>query len=77
MVAPEVRAIQAQGVLTTVKHCCAYTQEQGRAGQALALGSTPIPNTGENELISERALEEIYGPAWQAAVAPTRATRCR
>jgi hypothetical protein len=68
MVAPEVRAIQAQGVMTTVKHCCAYTQEQGRAGQDLSLTSTPIANTGENELISERALEEIYGPAWQAAV---------
>ena len=70
MVAPEVRAIQGQGVLTTVKHCCAYTQEQGRAGQALSLTSTPVANTGENELISERALEEIYGPAWQAAVGP-------
>ena len=30
----------------------------------------PVANTGENELISERALEEIYGPAWQAAVGP-------
>ena len=67
MVAPEVRAIQAQGVLTTVKHCCAYTQEQGRAGQALALTHAD-PNTGENEQVSERALEEIYGlggrPQW-------------
>jgi len=70
MVGPEVRAIQAQGVMTTVKHCCAYTQDQGRAGQALTLASTPVANTGENELVSERALEEIYGPAWQAAVAP-------
>ena len=68
LVAPEVRAIQAQGVMTTVKHCCAYTQEQGRSGQALTL--TNPNNTGENELVSERALEEIYGPAWQAAVAP-------
>jgi beta-glucosidase len=72
MIAPEVRAIQAQGVMTTVKHCCGYTQEQGRAGQALALNSTPIPNTGENEQVSERALEEIYGPAWQAAVGPNQ-----
>jgi beta-glucosidase len=70
MAAPEIRAIQGQGVMTTVKHCCAYTQEQGRAGQALSLTSAPIPNTGDNELVSERALEEIYGPAWQAAVAP-------
>jgi beta-glucosidase len=68
LVAPEVRAIQAQGVMTTVKHCCAYTQEQGRSGQGLTL--TNPNNTGENELVSERALEEIYGPAWQAAVAP-------
>ena len=68
IVAPEVRAIQATGVQTTIKHCCAYTQEQGRSGQALSL-SNPN-NTGENELVSERALEEIYGPAWQAAVAP-------
>ncbi len=67
LVAPEVRAIQAQGVMTTIKHCCAYTQEQGRSGRSLAL----FPgNTGENELVSERALEEIYGPPWQAAVAP-------
>jgi beta-glucosidase len=70
LVAPEIRAIQSQGVMTTVKHCCGYTQEQGRAGQALSLNSTPVANTGENENISERALEEIYGPAWQAAVAP-------
>jgi beta-glucosidase len=68
LAAPEVRAIQAQDVMTTVKHCCAYTQEQGRSGQALSL-SNPN-NTGENELVSQRALEEIYGPAWQAAVAP-------
>jgi beta-glucosidase len=72
MVAPEIRAIQAQGVMTTVKHCCGYTQDQGRSGQALSLASTPIANTGENELVSERALEEIYGPAWQAAVAPNQ-----
>jgi beta-glucosidase len=70
LVAPEVRAIQSQGVMTTVKHCCAYTQEQGRAGLALSLASTPQINTGTNQLISERALEEIYGPAWQAAVSP-------
>ena len=68
IVAPEVRAIQATGVQTTIKHCCAYTQEQGRSGQALSLSN---PNdTGENELVSARAMEEIYGPAWQAAVAP-------
>lgn len=69
LVAPEVRAIQAQGVMTTLKHCCAYTQEQGRSGQALTLYPG---NTGENQLVSERALEEIYGPAWQAAVAPNQ-----
>jgi beta-glucosidase len=68
IVAPEVRAIQATGVQTTIKHCCAYTQEQGRSGQALTLANPN--NTGENELVSARALEEIYGPAWQAAVAP-------
>ncbi|MFZ1993238.1 MAG: glycoside hydrolase family 3 C-terminal domain-containing protein [Solirubrobacteraceae bacterium] len=68
IVAPEVRAIQASGVQTTIKHCCAYTQEQGRSGQALTLANPN--NTGENQLVSERALEEIYGPAWQAAVAP-------
>jgi beta-glucosidase len=72
LIAPEVRAIQSQGVMTTVKHCCAYTQEQGRAGQALSLTSTPVVNTGENQLVSERAMEEIYGPAWQAAVSPSQ-----
>jgi beta-glucosidase len=39
IVAPEVRAIQATGVQTTIKHCCAYTQEQGRSGQALTSSS--------------------------------------
>jgi beta-glucosidase len=63
MAAREVAGIQSQHVMTTIKHYAVYTQEQGR------LGDNP---TGErpavNQIVSERALHEIYLPQFRAAV---------
>ena len=63
LAAREVAAIQSEHVLVTMKHFAVYTQEQGR------LGDSP---TGErlavNQIVSERALREIYLPAFEAAV---------
>ena len=63
LAAREVAAIQSGHVLVTMKQFAAYTQEQGR------LGDSP---TGErlavNQIVSERALREIYLPAFEAAV---------
>ena len=68
LAAREVAAIQSEHVLVTMKHFAVYTQEQGR------LGDSP---TGErpavNQLVSERALREIYLPAFEAAVVDGRA----
>ena len=63
IVAREVAAIQSRHVITMIKHFAAYTQEQGRLGDnptgfALAV----------NQIVSERALREIYFPAFRAAV---------
>jgi beta-glucosidase len=52
---PDIQGIQSAGVLANVKHFLANNQETGR-------GSI-------NELIGERALHEIYMPAFRAAVA--------
>ena len=60
---PEVAAIQSQHVIATLKHFAAYTQEQGRVGDA-PLGEGPAVN----EIVSERALREIYFPSFRAAV---------
>ena len=49
-----VKGIQSQGVVATIKHYAANSQETER-------------NT-INEIISERAMREIYLPAFQAAV---------
>lgn len=61
-VAPEIVAIQSNHVIATMKHFAAYTQEQGRSGDQ-PTGSRPAVN----EEISERALREIYLPAFHAA----------
>lgn len=63
MVAEEITSLQAHPVVATIKHFAAYTQEQGRAGEQ-PIGKRP----GVDEIISERALREIYFPAFKAAV---------
>jgi beta-glucosidase len=63
MTGPEVAAIQSQHVMTTIKHFAAYTQEQGRVGDS-PTGVGPAVN----EIVSERALREIYFPSFRAAV---------
>ncbi|MGW8369940.1 MAG: glycoside hydrolase family 3 N-terminal domain-containing protein, partial [Gammaproteobacteria bacterium] len=68
MAAREVAGIQARHVLTTIKHYAVYTQEQGR------LGDNP---TGEepavDQIVSERALREVYLPPFRAAIEEARA----
>jgi beta-glucosidase len=68
LAAREVAAIQAEHVLVTAKHYAVYTQEQGR------LGDNPIgERPAVNQIVSERALREIYLPAFEAAVVEGRA----
>ena len=63
MTGPEVAAIQVRHVMTTIKHFAAYTQEQGRVGDSpLGVGAAV------NEIVSQRALREIYFPSFKAAV---------
>jgi beta-glucosidase len=54
MVVPFIRGVQSQGVVATVKHFAANNQEINR--QEI------------NVVVSERALREIYLPAFEAAV---------
>jgi beta-glucosidase len=63
LAAREVAAIQSEHVLVTMKHFAVYTQEQGR------LGDNPIgERPAVNQIVSERALRELYLPAFEAAV---------
>ena len=63
LAAREVAAIQSEHVLVTMKHFAVYTQEQGR------LGDSPTDERlAVNQIVSERALREIYLPAFEAAV---------
>jgi beta-glucosidase len=54
MVVPFIRGVQSQGVVATVKHFAANNQE--------------INRQNINVVVSERALREIYLPAFEAAV---------
>jgi beta-glucosidase-like glycosyl hydrolase len=51
----EVQGLQSQGVMTDVKHVAAYDQEQ-------------YPNGGDNETVSQKALEELYLAPFQTAI---------
>ncbi|MGQ4511159.1 glycoside hydrolase family 3 C-terminal domain-containing protein [Streptomyces sp. DW26H14] len=51
----EVAGLQSQGVMAEVKHAAAYDQEQ-------------YPNGGDNETVSQKALEELYLAPFQTAV---------
>ena len=50
----EVEGLQSQGVMAMVKHVAAYDQEQ-------------YPNGGDNETVSQQALEELYLAPFQTA----------
>jgi beta-glucosidase len=61
MASAEVSAIQSQHVIAMMKHFVANNQDWDRVGH--------FPDfTGINEIISERALHEIYYPGFRAAV---------
>jgi beta-glucosidase len=63
LVAPEVAGIQSEHVLTTIKHFAVYTQEQGR------LGDNPIgERPAVDQIVSERAIRELYLPTFEASV---------
>jgi len=59
--AAEIVGIQSQHVVSQVKHYAANNQEVGRFGN-------PIGSPSVNVVVSERALQEIYLPAFRAAV---------
>lgn len=56
MAAADIRGVQSQGVIATVKHWGVYNQETYR--------NTPA----DDAIVSERAIQEIYTPAFRAAV---------
>jgi beta-glucosidase len=51
----EVSGLQSQGVMAMVKHAAAYDQER-------------YPNGGDNEIVSQQALEELYLAPFQSAI---------
>jgi beta-glucosidase-like glycosyl hydrolase len=51
----EVEGVQSQDVMADVKHVAAYDQET-------------YPNGGDNETVSQRALEELYLAPFQSAI---------
>jgi beta-glucosidase len=63
MAASEVKAIQANHVMATMKHFAVYTQEAGRVGDAPA-GA----HLSGNNMVSEKAMREVYLPPFEAAV---------
>jgi beta-glucosidase len=65
----EIRAIQAQHVISMVKHFVGNNAETGRTGHAATGGRTDAINT----VVGERPLHEIYYPAFKAAVQRGRA----
>ena len=63
IVGPEVKALQSRHVIATLKHFAVYSQEQGRSGFH-PMGS----GQNVNEIVSERAIREIYLPGFRSAV---------
>jgi beta-glucosidase len=61
LAAQEIRGIQSRHVIAEVKHYAGNNQEIDRFGQT-------IPGEAVSDQVSERALEEIYLPAFKAAV---------
>jgi beta-glucosidase len=56
LAAAEIRGVQSQGVMSQVKHFAVYNQETNR--------NTPA----DDAIVSERTMQEIYLPAFQAAI---------
>jgi beta-glucosidase len=63
LAASEISAIQSRHVIATMKHFAAYTQEAGRVG-GIPSGTHPAGNN----MVSLKALREIYLPGFEAAV---------
>jgi beta-glucosidase len=61
LVVPEIKAMQSKGVIATMKHYTANNQEYSRVGSFPGM-------VGTDEHISEKALQEIYLPAYRATV---------
>jgi beta-glucosidase len=61
LASPEIQGIQANHVIAQVKHFAGYNQEIGRLGE-------PLEAPAVSDRVSERALQEIYFPAFKAAV---------
>jgi len=61
LVVPEIIGMQSKGVIATMKHYAANNQEFSRVGNYPYFGGT-------DEHISEKALQELYLPAYKAAV---------
>ena len=61
LVAPEVQGIQSSHVVAEVKHYLGYDQETDRFGE-------PPGSAAVNDVVSTRALHEIYLPPFKAAV---------
>jgi beta-glucosidase len=55
ILAPFVRAVRDRGVIANLKHYNVYTQEINRC-------------CGQNSIVDERTIQEIYTPPWEAAV---------
>ncbi len=61
LVAPEILGIQSHHVMAQVKHFAGNNQEIDRFGQ-------PLASTAISDQVSERALQEIYFPAFRTAI---------
>jgi beta-glucosidase len=59
---PEIDGVQSQGEMSQVKHLAVYNQETNR--------NTPA----DDAIVSERALNEIYLPAFQASTVQAKAS---
>ena len=70
IVAVEVGGMQSHPVIAQVKHFAANNQEIGRFGNPLG---TPPLSPAVDVVVSERALQEVYFPAFKAAVQQGRA----
>lgn len=64
LIVPHLKAIQAEGVIATVKHFALNNQESNRGGR----WTYPPGSPAVDARVDERTLREIYLPAFEAAV---------